>query len=259
MSTGIVTIQHHEEFRIQHPENNCSKKTVLFEPYTEVWTIDSYPKYLHEDLWYSKQNYQDIKIRNSIDVQEALLFGNADNIFFRPSRYRGLERTLDENRKLNMFRSIQSVLMEQHRQQLKQEHNLQAVANVYRANCISSVEKALRLAKIDAQDAQQAMSKTWMQQGGGTDDNVRCMESDTTSYSSLISDSDSLQVFQEKKRNKTTTRRTKMWILLRPEKPLSDEKKKCSEKAESLVNESSASHPNRWFMNLLARMMPTCG
>jgi hypothetical protein len=188
-----------------------AKKTVSFEPYSKVWTIDSYPQDLHDDLWYSTQEYQDIRIRNAQDIQEVLhRFGGA-YIQFRPSQYRGLERTLDENRKVNIFRSIQAVLMEQDRQQIEKECHLDAVASLYQAYGVTSVEKAQRLAKMDAQDAQLAMAKSWIQEGEDEDEDdiVRRMESEPMMFSD-ISDCNSLQDFHHRRKGR--------WMFFHPTK-----------------------------------------
>jgi hypothetical protein len=254
MSTHIISSNHQKDDMdtqiVIHHREIGSKKTVSFEPYAKVWTVDLYPQNLHEDLWYSTQDYQDMKRRNAHDVQEAQLFGGAATILFRPSQYRGLECTLDESRKLNKFRSIQAVLMEQDRQQVEQEHDDEAGATLYQAYCVSSVEKAIRLAKMDAQDAQLALTDCWKEQGGDNDDNsVRCMESDL-SDSSRLSDSDSLLVFQQRRRRR--------WTLPRQQIRKSGVIKKFSDK-ENDVDESFISHPNRLWMNVLAPMIPTRG
>jgi hypothetical protein len=146
---------------------------------------------------------------------------------------------VDENRKVNLFRSIQAVLMEQDRQQIvqreeEQQPDTQAIADLYQAYCVSSVEKALRMAKMDEQDAQLAMVKPWNE--GEDADSVRSSVSSSRSDGSDISNSDSLRVFQQQAR--------------------------CIENfasREQKASSESSSEAKRLWRNLLAPMIPTWG
>jgi hypothetical protein len=253
MTTYMITRNHQKGDDIDTPsvqqlDFGTKKKIVSFQPHTKVWIVESYPQELHEGLWYSTQDYQDIKRHNAHEIQEAQLFGNAASIKFRPAQYRGLERALDENRKLNVFRSIQAVLMEQNRQQIEQDNDLEALANVYQACCVSSVENAIQLANSDKRDAQQAMDSHWMQHGGDSVDSIQCIESDC-SDSSVVSDSDSLQVFQQR-------RRKRRWILFRQPKRHSDKKKTTSIIEKAIEESSTVCLPHLLWMN---PMIPICG
>jgi hypothetical protein len=221
------------------------QKSVSFAPFAEVYTIESHPRFLHDDLWYSSYEYQSIKRRNAHDIQEAQL--SHVNILFRPHHYRGLERTLDDNRKVNLFRSIQAVLMEQDRQQVVQQEEEQqpdtrAIADLYQAYCVSSVEKALRMAKMDEQDAQLAMVKPWNEGEDDREDSVRSSVSSSWSDASDISNSDSLRVFQQQARC--------------IENFASREQKASPEEEEAAA---AARDAKRLWRNLLAPMIPTWG
>jgi hypothetical protein len=253
MTTYLITSNHQECDDIDtvsvQPLHIGNKKTVVFEPYAKVWIVELYPQELHEDLWYSSQEYQDIKRNNAHEIKEAQIFGASASNIFQQSEYRGLERSLDENRKLIVFRSIQVVLMEQDRLQIEQEQDVEALSNVYQCYCVSSVEKAQRLANLDKRDAQQAMHSNWMQPGVDADVSEQCTESDC-SDSSVVSDSDSLQACQQRRRRRR--------IFLRQQKRRSDMKNKTSVK-EKVVDESILSPPHRLWMNMMAPMIPSCG
>jgi hypothetical protein len=256
MTTYMITRNHQkgDDFdtpSVQQLDFGTKMKNVSFQPHAKVWIVESYPQELHEGLWYSSQDYQEIKRQNAHEIQEAQRFGNAVSIKFRPSQYRGLERALDESRKIHVFRSIQAVLMEQNRQQIEQDNDLEALANVYQAYCVSSVENAIQLANLDKRDAQQAMDSHWMEHGGDSDNSVQCMEYDC-SDSSVVSDSDSLQVVQQR-------RRKRRWIFPRQKKYQSDIMTKKTSTIENDFEDSTVCLPHLLWMNLLNPMIPICG
>ncbi|KAG7338210.1 hypothetical protein IV203_025122 [Nitzschia inconspicua] len=172
------------------------KKSVSFVPFVQVYEVELHPRYLKDQLWYSGYDYQNIKRRNAQEIKDVKQSGM--NILFRPHHYRGLERLLDENRTHNRFRSIQAVLMEQDRQRLVYARDFDAMADLYHAYCISSLNKAQRLAEMDAQDAQLAMTETWSSTVDG--DSQRSIDS-TYDHPTTTSINDSLRVFQMQRRN----------------------------------------------------------
>jgi hypothetical protein len=131
-------------------------EAVSFAANADTHIVESY-KPLKNDLWYSPKEFNDIKQRNTSEIKKAHI--SIIDIQFRPGVYRGLERLTDENRQMNMFRSIQVVLMEQDRQQCRGksqqslDENLIALSELYQAYCICSVQKAQRLAAMDSQEA----------------------------------------------------------------------------------------------------------
>ena len=116
-----------------------------------VYEIDRADDASHDDIWYSKEEYEIIKARNRVLVKmkRSGKFEESDEHSFR-----GLEHKLkdgSEKRKTFKFDALNAVLEEQDRQYNRGLRNSDDIARLYRKTAIAAQETAIVVALKDAE------------------------------------------------------------------------------------------------------------
>lgn len=128
------------------------RHSITFSGENTVHEIDKSDDEEHEDIWYSKSEYDSIKAGNKVlvNMKKTGRFAESDE-----NSFRGLEHKLKEGynqRRTNKFNALNTVLTEQDRQYARGLLNMDSVAKKYEIAAVTARESAYSLGLQDADD-----------------------------------------------------------------------------------------------------------
>jgi len=159
------------------PERRATRRrSVGFAPEPENKVLEFEPDEDAEQIWYTRDEYDIIKARNSLIIK-MMKTGSFEET--EEHTFRGLEHKLKDGfkqRRENKFNALNAVLEEQDKQYNRGIHEPEVIAKAYRRVSLNAAENAFVLACKDAESSYVGEAKHSPRSVGGLSEYMRNRE-----------------------------------------------------------------------------------